>query len=92
MAQCQAITRGGVRCRNEALPGSNYCRVHQRREPTPMRPMVLGGETRRVRYLGRAPFLAGPVTFSPSQPVAELPMDQALYLTGKLPGLFRLEE
>jgi ethanolamine utilization protein EutM len=28
MAQCKAITKSGKRCRNKALPGSDYCRIH----------------------------------------------------------------
>ncbi len=27
--QCAAITKAGTRCKNKALPGSDYCRVHQ---------------------------------------------------------------
>jgi hypothetical protein len=26
--QCKAITKSGKRCRNKALPGSDYCRIH----------------------------------------------------------------
>ncbi len=28
MPQCKAITKSGKRCRNKALPGSDYCRIH----------------------------------------------------------------
>ncbi|MEZ4576530.1 MAG: WS/DGAT domain-containing protein [Desulfobacterales bacterium] len=27
--RCAATTRSGRRCKNKALPGTNYCRVHQ---------------------------------------------------------------
>lgn len=92
MAQCQAITRGGVRCKRQAVAGSAYCPVHQRSEPSPLRPTMLGGATRRVRYLGHTPFLAGSAMFTPQVPVLELSEEQALYLAGKLPHLFHLEE
>jgi WS/DGAT/MGAT family acyltransferase len=28
-AQCQAVTKAGKPCKNKALPGSSFCRVHQ---------------------------------------------------------------
>ena len=29
MARCKALKKDGTRCRNEALEGSDFCRVHQ---------------------------------------------------------------
>ena len=29
MARCKALTKDGTRCRNEALEGSDFCRIHQ---------------------------------------------------------------
>ncbi len=32
---CQALTRAGKPCKNRALPGSFYCRVHRQAEDLP---------------------------------------------------------
>jgi 1-acyl-sn-glycerol-3-phosphate acyltransferase len=35
--QCQALTKAGVQCRNRALAGSKYCRIHQSAQKTVQR-------------------------------------------------------
>jgi hypothetical protein len=33
--RCQALTKAGARCKNRALAGSRFCRVHQRSTDSP---------------------------------------------------------
>lgn len=52
MAQCEALTKKGARCRGGAMPGSPFCGPHQGTEVTPDHYKQLAehhyGEARRI--------------------------------------------
>lgn len=90
MAQCAATTRTGERCKNEALPGSEFCRVHRKEETA----VVILTQPRRVaiRYVGKGSYYVAGFEFTPERPVHEVPERLAEFLLDTEPELFVLEE
>lgn len=90
MPRCRATTRSGAPCRNEALPGSDYCRFHQPKEGE----MIVVKEPRlvRIRYLGASVYQVGSRVFSPREREQEVPERLAEFLLDTEPELFELAE
>lgn len=91
MAQCQALTKSGQPCKNEALPGSSFCRVHQRNEEGAVIIQV-GPRKVRLQYMGQGQYLVAGYLFTKDQPVHEVPERLAEYLLDSEPELFTLVE
>lgn len=92
MVRCQALTKSGQPCKNEALPGSDYCRVHQ---PAPKEEPVIirvGEKTVRLRYHGQGRYFVADLLFTPEDPVKEVPERLAEFLLDTEPEVFELEE
>jgi len=41
--QCKATTKKGRRCKNQAVPGSDYCSIHQESDSSSMIAPAIGG-------------------------------------------------
>jgi len=96
MAQCIATTKSGARCRNEALPGSEYCRVHQHlralKGEAPEMVVKTGREKVKVRYLGNTSYWVAGYHFTRENRELEVPEKLAEYLVESQPELFEIAE
>ena len=96
MAKCKAVTRRGTPCSRPALPGSDYCAVHQPKAPpssgdpsasvaeseTAEETMIIrvGERKVKIRYLGRGSYWVAGYQFTPEAAVQEVPEKLAEFL------------
>lgn len=96
MAKCKAVTRRGTPCSRPALPGADYCAVHQPKAPLSSEDPPIGesgtaeetmiirvGERKvKIRYLGRGSYWVAGYQFTPEAAVQEVPEKLAEFLIG----------
>ncbi len=70
--RCQAITRAGAQCRNSAMSGSDYCRVHQHLAQSARPPVAEATSPVEATSQPPAPEAAAPAAASLSAEEAEL--------------------
>ncbi|MEN3011007.1 MAG: hypothetical protein ABDI20_08640 [Candidatus Bipolaricaulaceae bacterium] len=91
MSRCQARNRQGEPCKNEAVPGSSFCRHHQPKEGEDML-VVTKERTVRLRYQGSGTYTVGSFTFTPREREQEVPERLAEFLLDTEPELFSLAD
>ena len=95
MAQCKAVTKRGTPCTLPALPGSDYCRFHQKYQadsaPPEAAPSTAEEGKVAVQYLGRGTYWVAGFEFSPATPIHKVSRPLAEHLL-KMPALFKLTE